>query len=49
VPLDQTEGKVLLLNAVRQTNAPSRFVFRLEYEQSAADDLERFRQDIDAL
>jgi hypothetical protein len=42
------KGRVLLLNAVRRTDAPSRFVFRLEHDQGAADDLERFRGEIDS-
>lgn len=43
------KGKVILLNAVRWTEAPSQFVFRLEHDQGAADDLERFRGDIEAI
>jgi putative restriction endonuclease len=43
------KGRVLLVNAVRRTDAPSQFVFRLENDQSPADDLERFRSDIDAV
>src|SRR3954470_24891243 len=37
------KGRVLLVNAARRADAPSRFVFRLEHDQGAADDLERFR------
>lgn len=33
-------GRVLLLNAVRRTDKPSQFVFRLEHDQGAADDLD---------
>src|SRR5262245_46674101 len=43
------KGRVLLLKAVPRTDAPSQFVFRLEHDQGAADDLERFRGEIDAL
>jgi predicted restriction endonuclease len=43
------KGTVRLLNGVRRTDGPSQFVFRLEHDHSADDDLERFRQDIDAL
>jgi hypothetical protein len=42
-------GKVILLNAVRRTDGPSRFVFRLEHDQGAADDLERFKGEVDAI
>jgi hypothetical protein len=43
------KGRVLLLNAVRKTDAPSQFVFRLEHDQSALDDLERFRGEVEAI
>jgi putative restriction endonuclease len=43
------KGKVLLLSAVRKTDAPSQFVFRLEHDQSALDDLERFRGEVEAI
>jgi putative restriction endonuclease len=43
------KGQVLLLSHQRGTEAPSRFVFRLEHDQGAADDLERFRSEIDAV
>jgi hypothetical protein len=39
----------MLLHAARRQGAPSRFVFRLEHDQGAADDLARFRGEIDAL
>src|SRR5262245_43803032 len=42
-------GSSLLLSHQRGTDAPSRFVFRLEHDQCAADDLERFRAEIDAV
>jgi hypothetical protein len=42
-------GRVLLLNAIRKTDAPSQFVFRLEHDQGATDDLERFRGEIEAI
>jgi putative restriction endonuclease len=35
-------GQVFLLSHQRGTGAPSRFVFRLEHDQGAIDDLERF-------
>jgi hypothetical protein len=43
------KGRVHLLSADRRTDTPSRFVFRLEHDQGAADDLERFRSEIDAV
>src|SRR5262249_38046005 len=43
------KGPVLLLSALRKADAPSQFVFRLEHDQGATDDLERFRGDIDAI
>ena len=43
------KGRVVLLNVVRKTEAPSEFVFRLEHDQGAADDLERFRDDIETI
>jgi predicted restriction endonuclease len=42
-------GRVILLNAIRRTDAPSQFVFRLEHDQGAADDLKRFSEEIDAI
>jgi predicted restriction endonuclease len=39
----------VLLDAVRRAEGPSRFVFRLEHDQVPADDLERFRGEVDAL
>ena len=43
------KGRVLLLSHHRSTSTPSRFVFRLEHDQGAADDLERCRAEIDAV
>jgi hypothetical protein len=43
------KGKVILLNAIRKTDAPSQFAFRIEHDQGPADDLERFRGEIDAI
>jgi hypothetical protein len=43
------KGRVWLLNAVRKTDGPSQFVFRLEHDQGSADDLERFRGEVDAI
>jgi hypothetical protein len=43
------KGRIILLNVLRRTDAPSQFVFRLEHDQGAADDLERFRGEIDAI
>jgi hypothetical protein len=43
------KGRVLLLNAARRTDGPSRFVFRLEHDQGPADDLERFRDEVEAI
>jgi hypothetical protein len=40
---------IILLNAVRRNDAPSQFVFRLEHDQGAADDIDRFRGEIDAI
>jgi predicted restriction endonuclease len=42
-------GRVHLLSHQRGTDTPSRFVFRLEHDQGAADDLERFQAEIDAV
>lgn len=43
------KGLVVLLNADRKKDAPSQFVFRLAHDQSAADDLQRFAGQIDAI
>lgn len=43
------KGRVHLLSYQRQDEAPSQFVFRLEHDQGAADDLERFKGEIDAV
>jgi predicted restriction endonuclease len=43
------KGQVVLLSHDRRTDAPSRFVFRLAHDQSAADDLERFAGEIEAI
>jgi hypothetical protein len=43
------KGRVFLLNAVRKDDAPSQFVFRLEHDQGADDDIERFRGEINAI
>jgi putative restriction endonuclease len=43
------KGRVVLLSADRKADAPSQFVFRLEHDQGAADDLERFKGQIDAI
>jgi putative restriction endonuclease len=43
------KGRAILLNAIRKTDVPSQFVFRLEHDQGVADDLERFRRQIDAI
>jgi hypothetical protein len=42
-------GRVFLLNAVRREDAPSQFVFRLEHDQTAEDDLERFGGQLNAI
>jgi hypothetical protein len=41
------KGRILLLSYLRGTDEPSRFVIRLEHDQGAIDDLERFRNEID--
>jgi hypothetical protein len=43
------KGPVFLLSALRKADAPSQFVIRLEHDQGATDDLERFRADIDTI
>jgi predicted restriction endonuclease len=43
------KGQVILLNAVRRSDKPSQFVFRLEHDQGAAADLERFRAEVEAI
>jgi putative restriction endonuclease len=42
-------GRVRPLSFVRETDRPSRFVFRLEHDLGPADDLERCRAQVDAL
>lgn len=42
-------GRVRLLSHIRGTDTPSKFVFRLEHDQGAADDLERFKGEIEAV
>jgi putative restriction endonuclease len=43
------KGRVFLISAFRREDVPSQFVFRLEHDQGAADDLERFRTEIEAM
>lgn len=43
------KGRAILLNAVRRTKEPSQFVFRLEHDSGAADDLERFQGEVEAI
>jgi hypothetical protein len=43
------KGQVVLLSADRRQDGPGRFVFRLEHDQGAADDLERCRKEIDSV
>src|SRR4051812_11838894 len=43
------KGRILLRSHQRSTDSPSRFVFRLEHDQGAADDLDRFKGEIDAM
>lgn len=43
------KGRVLLLSHQRATDTPSKFVFRLEHDQGAADDLVRFQDEIEAV
>jgi hypothetical protein len=42
-------GRIVLIQKAIKTDAPSRYVFRLEHDQGALDDLERFRGEVESI